>query len=107
MIETSKWQLFLILIIVGLAGYIAYPSNEKPFFGKGEWLEGKQIEPGLDLQGGSELRLALKKEGLAEGNISEYTEKAKEIIERRINFSGLKEPRIQKYGSDQILIQLP
>ena len=107
MSETSKWQLFLILIIVGLAGYIAYPSNEKPFFGKGEWLEGKQIEPGLDLQGGSELRLALKKEGLAEGNISEYTEKAKEIIERRINFSGLKEPRIQKYGSDQILIQLP
>ncbi|MEK7309884.1 MAG: protein translocase subunit SecD [Planctomycetota bacterium] len=107
MSETSKWQLFLILIIVGLAGYIAYPSNEKPFFGKGEWLEGKQIEPGLDLQGGSELRLALKKEGLAEGNISEYTEKAKEIIERRINFSGLKEPRIQKSGSDQILIQLP
>ena len=107
MSETSKWQLFLILIIVGIAGYFAYPSNEKPLFGKGEFLEGKQIQLGLDLQGGSELRLALKKEGVAEENISAYTEKAKEIIERRINIYGLKEPRIQRYGEDQILIQMP
>jgi len=107
MSETSKWQLFLILIIVGIAGYIAYPSHEKPLAGKGELLENMQIQPGLDLQGGSELRLALKKEGVAEENISEYTEKAKEIIERRINIYGLKEPRIQRYGNDQILIQMP
>ncbi|MBI5778258.1 MAG: protein translocase subunit SecD [Planctomycetes bacterium] len=107
MSETSKWQLFLILIIVGIAGYIAYPSNEKPLFGPGEMFEGKQIQPGLDLRGGSELRLALKKEGVPEGKIGEYTDKAKEIIERRINLYGLKEPRIQKYGTDQILIQLP
>src|SRR3989339_1260329 len=107
MSETSKWQLFLILIIVGIAGYFAYPSDEKPLFGKGEIFEGKQIQPGLDLKGGSELRMALKREGVAQENVSEYTEKAKEIIERRINFSGLKEPRIQRYGNDQILIQLP
>src|SRR3989339_61835 len=107
MSETSKWQLFLILIIVGIAGYIAYPSHEKPLAGKGELLENMQIQPGLDLQGGSELRLALKKEGVAEENISEYTEKTKEIIERRINIYGLKEPRIQRYGNDQILIQMP
>ncbi|MDI6733621.1 MAG: protein translocase subunit SecD [Planctomycetota bacterium] len=107
MSETSKWQLFLILILVGIAGYFAYPSDDKPLFGPGELFEGKKIQLGLDLQGGSELRLALKKEGIAESNISEFTEKAKEIIERRINLHGLKEPRIQKYGDKQILIQLP
>jgi SecD/SecF fusion protein len=107
MSETSKWQLFLILIIVGIAGYFAYPGSDKPGFGKNEWLEGRNMGLGLDLQGGSEMRLTLKRDGLAEGNISEYTEKAKGIIERRINIYGLKEPRIQLYGSDQILIQLP
>jgi SecD/SecF fusion protein len=107
MTETSKWQLFLILILVGIAAYFSYPSEDKPLFGKGEWFEGNKIQLGLDLQGGSEIRVALKKEGVAETNIREYTERAKEIIERRINLYGLKEPRIQRYGDEQILIQLP
>jgi len=102
MSETSKWQLFLILILVGIAAYFAYPSKEKPLFTKGEMFEGMTIQPGLDLQGGSEIRLALK-----ENATRENTEKAKSILERRINLFGLKEPRIQRYGDAQILIQLP
>jgi SecD/SecF fusion protein len=107
MSETSKWQLFLILIIVAIAGYFSYPSDNKPLFDKGELFDGKKIELGLDLQGGSEIRVALKKEGVAPGSLREYTERAKEIIERRVNLYGLKEPRIQRYGDEQILIQLP
>ncbi|MFH1231486.1 MAG: protein translocase subunit SecD [Planctomycetota bacterium] len=107
MSETSKWQLFLILILVGIAAYFSYPSSDKPLFGPGEWFDGNKIELGLDLQGGSEIRVALKKEGVEKSSIREYTERAKEIIERRINLYGLKEPRIQRYGDEQILIQLP
>jgi SecD/SecF fusion protein len=107
MTETTKWQLFLVLIIVAIAGYFAYPNPDKPLFGKGEWFEDKKIQLGLDLQGGSEIRLALQKQSLGQENIAENTEKAKEIIERRINLYGLKEPRIQRYGDEQILIQLP
>ncbi|MFH0888301.1 MAG: protein translocase subunit SecD [Planctomycetota bacterium] len=107
MSETSKWQLFLILILVGIAAYFSYPGSDKPLFGKGEWFDGNKIELGLDLQGGSEIRVALKKEGVPDSSIREYTERAKEIIERRINLYGLKEPRIQRYGDEQILIQLP
>ncbi|MBI4713244.1 MAG: protein translocase subunit SecD, partial [Planctomycetes bacterium] len=107
MSETLKWQLFLILLIVGIAGYIAYPDKDKPLGGKGELLENCYPQPGLDLQGGSEIRVGLKKEGLPDEKIKSGTDQAKSIIERRINLYGLKEPRIQRYGNDQILIQLP
>jgi SecD/SecF fusion protein len=107
MSETLKWQLFFIVIIVALAGYLAYPSAEKPLFGEGELFEGKGIKPGLDLQGGSEIRVALQKGGIPEGKLKESTDRAKEILELRINAYGLKEPRIQRYGEDQILIQMP
>ena len=107
MSETLKWQLFFIVIIVALAGYFVYPSEEKPFFGKGEMFEGKKIQWGLDLQGGSEIRVKLQTGIVPEGKIKESTERAKEILERRVNLYGLKEPRIQRYGEDQILIQMP
>jgi len=46
-------------------------------------------------------------EQLAPDKAKAGIESAQNIIERRINALGLKEPRIQRYGNDQLQIQLP
>ncbi|MFA5794050.1 MAG: protein translocase subunit SecD [Candidatus Brocadiia bacterium] len=107
MSETLKWQLFFVLIVVLIAGYFAYPLEDKWGFRQGEWFEGRKVQPGLDLQGGAEIRVQLQKAGLDPAKVRESTDRAKDTIEKRINLFGLKEPRIQRYGEDQILIQLP
>jgi len=107
MTETLKWQMFFILILVAIAGYFAYPSEHKPFFEEGDMFYGRKIQLGLDLQGGSEIIVALKHTGLSPEQIREGTEQAKDIINQRINRYGVKEARIQRYGRNQIQIQLP
>jgi len=61
---------------------------------------------GLDLEGGAELRYYIQQHGDAAK--SEATaKKVIEIIRRRIDAMGLKEPIIQPEGTDRIQIQLP
>ncbi|MEK7449134.1 MAG: protein translocase subunit SecD [Planctomycetota bacterium] len=102
MSEKLKWQLFLIILLVAAAGYFAYPADKKIFGG-----EKRQTEPGIDLAGGAELRVGLKTDGLKPDEIAQGIIAAKDVITRRVNIYGLKEPRIQVYGDNQILIQLP
>ncbi|MBI3098670.1 MAG: protein translocase subunit SecD [Planctomycetes bacterium] len=210
-----KWRILFVVVLAALFGYLGYPSTEKPGFGTGEAFEQCRIKKGLDLQGGSELRVALLRlnltpdqkstlrrrlltpdltallneafpeaggasdpkkakyftegltaeikdefrrreralspvqirdleaidsrlrllcqEGLtpdttalliklgyseeerrgiaastlSDASIARGTIEAVSILERRVNVHGLKEPRIQKFGDDQILIQLP
>ncbi|MBI3267892.1 MAG: protein translocase subunit SecD [Planctomycetes bacterium] len=113
----DKAKLIGIVLLTAVAAFFAWPSADKPGFrefpdGKQEFLNGYSFKLGLDLQGGSELRLALKRrengrEVLPAGKVAEATRKAVETLERRINVHGLKEPRITTYGEDQILVQLP
>ncbi len=104
----NKIAMFVITAVVALSLYTAWPSADKPFFGEGEPLHGCKINLGLDLQGGSELRVALDRRFLDKGaNVEKETERAIEVLERRINIHGLKEPRIQRFGEDQVIIQLP
>jgi len=61
---------------------------------------------GLDLEGGAELRYYIQQHGDAAK--SEATaKKVIEIIRRRIDAMGLKEPVIQPEGTDRLQIQLP
>lgn len=74
---------------------------------------------GLDLSGGTELVYQVKPRELTEEEKkaasgvsaverkSRQTEQIVDIIKRRINITGLKEPRIQAQGTDGILIQMP
>lgn len=106
--ESLKWQLLFVFLLVGIAVYFAYPSEDKPLFRKGEMFEGHKIQLGLDLQGGSELILGFKDEAkIQQAEIKSGIESARNTIERRINNLGLKEPRIQSYGENQLQIQLP
>ncbi len=103
-----KLQIFLIVVLYAITFYIALPIKNKPLFREGEFLERFNYKLGLDIVGGTELRLTFKEvEKLSTEEKRTGVSNAVNIIERRINMYGLKEPRIQPLGIDQILIQLP
>ena len=63
---------------------------------------------GLDLQGGTQLMLQMKLDEIPAGqSVAEYNDRARRVIDRRINALGVSEPVIQAVGDDKILLQLP
>jgi preprotein translocase subunit SecD len=63
---------------------------------------------GLDLQGGTQLVLQMKTGEIPAGqNVRDYNDRARRVIDRRINGLGVSEPVIQAIGDDKILLQLP
>ncbi len=116
--EHQNLRLWLVaIVIVTLAfGYLGLPIPNKPGSTEFSFLEKSKINLGLDLQGGSEIRVEfdLDKPGVEVQELKNNRAKQVEAIGhafdtlmRRINLHGVKEPRIQVYGETQILIQLP
>lgn len=63
---------------------------------------------GLDLQGGTQLILQMKVDEIPAGqSVADYNDRARRVIDRRINGLGVSEPVIQAVGDDKILLQLP
>jgi len=89
-----KWKMLLVVGVVGLAVWLAFPLEEK-------------INLGLDLQGGMHLVLQVDTTGLPEEAKKDARERALEIIRNRIDQFGVSEPSIQPAGKDRIIIQLP
>ncbi len=103
-----KLQILIIVLLYAVTFYIAVPIRNKPLFREGEVFSKFNYKLGLDIVGGTEFRLAFKEsEKLSAEEKRVGIDNAVNIIEKRINIYGLKEPRIQSLGSDQILIQLP
>jgi len=68
------------------------------------WVSSAGLTLGLDLAGGAELRYRVEEHGeLRSGS----AEKIIEILRKRIDAMGLKEPILVKEGTDRILVQLP
>lgn len=89
------WKIALIIIILGVSGFFAYPPSEK-------------INLGLDLQGGMHIVLEVDTTKLQEGeDPSDAVDMALEIIRNRVDEFGVTEPSIQKQGKNRILVQLP
>lgn len=64
------------------------------------------LKQGLDLQGGT--HIVLEAEDTANGVAdNDAVERAKQILERRINEMGLSEPLVQREGARRIIIELP
>jgi len=68
------------------------------------WVSSAGLTLGLDLAGGAELRYRVE-EHAERGSGS--AEKIIEILRKRIDAMGLKEPILVKEGTDRILVQLP
>lgn len=103
----SKMKFLSILLLVLLAGYIAWPSENKPGFRPGSALENTKLNLGLDLQGGAWFRVRLKPEGLTAEEVRAGTDEAMAILGHRVNLRGLKEPRITKVGGNEIQVEVP
>lgn len=66
----------------------------------------QSIKQGLDLQGGT--HIVLEAEDTGENKVTDdAVERARQILERRINEMGLAEPLIQREGKKRIIIELP
>lgn len=89
--------LFIILLVI-FCSWVIYPLNEK-------------IILGLDLQGGTFLTLQVDMSKFpknVKGDLrSDTVERTVEIIRKRIDNSGLKEPSITRQGADRIIVQMP
>jgi protein-export membrane protein SecD len=70
-------------------------------------LRKQAIKLGLDLQGGLQLLLEVDKSRLSAAEAKDAVERAREIINNRIDQFGVAEPLIQVEGNDRIAIQLP
>ena len=85
-----------LVVIAAIIGCFAY------FIGP---LAGS-LKQGLDLQGGT--HIVLEAEDTEHGTAdNDAVERAKQILERRINEMGLSEPIVQREGSKRIIIELP
>lgn len=87
------WSLIAILIAAILCLWAAFPPQDK-------------INQGLDIQGGLSVVLqANPNEG--QTVTDEDMQKAKDIIEKRVNALGASEASVQIQGNNQILVQIP
>lgn len=95
--STPLW-LVVIAAITILAVWMILPNNPGLF--------GRPIEarPGLDIQGG--LRVLLAADAGVEVN-ADSIDKAKQIVENRVNALGVAEPVVQTSGNNRILVELP
>ena len=95
MSPTLRWKIPLVLGVIALACWYAFPLS-------------KRINLGLDLQGGMHLVLKVDTGKVPpEARGSDVTAIAIEIIRNRIDQFGVREPLIQRQGPDHILVQLP
>jgi SecD/SecF fusion protein len=88
------YKSIIILAVIGLCAYFAFPLN-------------KRINLGLDLQGGMHLLLKVDTSKLPEKARPDAADRALEVIRNRIDQFGVREPSIQKQGEDEIVVQLP
>jgi preprotein translocase subunit SecD len=67
----------------------------------------KGMTLGLDLQGGSRIRLQADLSGQPDIDLDDAMEGAKDIIENRINPFGVSEAQVQRSGEDGLIVELP
>src|SRR5438132_1198136 len=98
-----------LIVIIGLAALVLdfWPGLKLPAFGDPNG--GNRVvetKLGLDLQGGFRVEYqALPKDGREPGPGDLST--IRDIIERRVNSTGVSEPLVQTQGADRVVVELP
>ena len=131
MIRLNRWWIGLVALVILGALFIDTYSYTYRFFVEHKSLSGKlaanphvggfdlYLHKGLDLQGGTELTIAICKgyndppgidcrNGLPKGANMEQAQAATvTILTQRVNSLGVAESSVQAQGSDQVLVQIP
>ena len=117
MTRSDQGKLLGVLVITALSVWFLFPSYQ--FYAmtpaqraaldpaKLAQLRKKAVHLGLDLQGGLQLLLEVDTQGLKPAEAKDAVERAREIINNRIDQFGVAEPLIQIEGADRIAVQLP
>ena len=93
--SSVKWRVPVVLAVIGLSAWFAFPLSQR-------------INLGLDLQGGMHLILRVDASAVKEDvKDRDVTGVALEVIRNRVDQFGVREPLIQRQGSEHILVQLP
>jgi protein-export membrane protein SecD len=100
----SKNKIYLnilgIFVLTLLAGNLVYPQLLKL-----SWPKEIPFKLGLDLQGGTHLIYQADLSKIETGNKSESMEGLRDVIEKRVNYFGVKEPVIQVQG-ERLIVEL-
>jgi SecD/SecF fusion protein len=81
----------LALLILGITGYFAVA---------------KEPRLGLDLRGGTSITLETKDSPVREAD-AEATDRALEVLRRRVDALGVAEPTLARSGANRIIVELP
>ena len=102
------WVLAVILLLTGLAVWLALPENPGIHIRIGNWGIDREvrIRQGLDLQGGIQVLLEADLPPETEVD-SQAMATARRIIQERVNGLGVTEPLVQLQGLRRIIVELP
>ncbi len=110
MLRSTKKRLFwgfILLIIVGLAAWVASPKH--PRISIGSFQRDLTFKLGLDLEGGTRLIYRAKLDAIHGQDPNEALAGVRDVIERRVNAFGVSEPLIQtnKSGDEyRVIVEL-
>ena len=117
MSRTDQGKLLGVVLVTIASLWLLYPSYQYYTMSPAQRqamdtaklgkLRKKAIHLGLDLQGGMQLLLEVDKSRLSPAEAKDAVERAREIINNRIDQFGVAEPLIQIEGQDRIAVQLP
>ena len=100
----SKNRIYLnilgIFILAFFAGNLVYPQLLKL-----SWLKEVPFKLGLDLQGGTHLIYQADLSKIEPANRSDSMEGLRDVIEKRVNYFGVKEPVVQVQG-ERLIVEL-
>ncbi len=96
----NSWLLLIVLVIFGLALAVVFPIERG-------LLSHSAIRLGLDLQGGTRLVYRADLSNIPEKEHGDAMKGAIAVLENRINPLGVTEPRVEKLGENQILVEIP
>ena len=117
MTRSDQGKLLGVLAVTALSLWCLFPSyqfysmtpsqREAMEPAKLAKLRKSAVHLGLDLQGGLQLLLEVDTKGLKPAEAKDAVDRAREIINNRIDQFGVAEPLIQIEGTDRIAVQLP
>jgi len=98
----------ILIVVIGLLALIVdfWPNLTLPSLTVGEASRTIETKLGLDLQGGLKVEYRVKPNGDKVPTTGEV-EVVKQIIERRVNATGVSEPVVVTSGTDRIVVEVP
>ncbi|MFJ7354347.1 protein translocase subunit SecD [Phyllobacterium sp. NPDC097923] len=102
MLYFSRWKTLLIWAVVLVGVILALPNLFTPIqlANLPNWLPKKQLALGLDMEGGSRIRLQVDKDKLAQ------TGAAIEVMNRRLSELGYTNPNVESQRSGRVLVEV-